>query len=76
MTNNLIGKYLLFYFLLQVQLQHKIKQEAERFRQLKASHEKELLQVQNSNLLYTYSLILYCVTATYKHMSSAGFEIV
>ncbi|KAK1363794.1 kinesin-like protein KIN-4A [Heracleum sosnowskyi] len=28
-----------------VQLQHKIKQEAERFRQLKALHEKELLQL-------------------------------
>lgn len=31
--------------LLQVQLQHKIKQEAEQFRQWKASREKELLQV-------------------------------
>lgn len=30
---------------LQVQLQHKIKQEAEQFRQWKASREKELLQV-------------------------------
>lgn len=28
-----------------VQLQHKIKQEAEQFRQWKASREKELLQV-------------------------------
>lgn len=31
--------------ILQVQLQHKIKQEAEQFRQWKASREKELLQV-------------------------------
>lgn len=30
---------------MQVQLQHKIKQEAEQFRQWKASREKELLQV-------------------------------
>lgn len=44
--------FLLLYFshfcdiiLLQVQLQHKIKQEAEQFRQWKASREKELLQV-------------------------------
>jgi len=29
----------------QVQLQHRIKQEAEQFRQWKASREKELLQV-------------------------------
>ncbi|THG17851.1 hypothetical protein TEA_027576 [Camellia sinensis var. sinensis] len=33
-----------------VQLQHKIKQEAEQFRQWKASHEKELLQSNGKNL--------------------------
>lgn len=38
---------MVLFYMSQVQLQQKIKQEAEQFRQWKASREKELLQVYN-----------------------------
>ena len=45
------------FLIMQVQLQHKIKQEAEQFRQWKASREKELLQVlylQDHDFIYIH----------------------
>jgi len=45
--------------MLQVQLQQKIKQEAEQFRQWKASREKELLQVcQASSFIMLFNLFM------------------
>lgn len=43
--------------MLQVQLQQRIKQEAEQFRQWKASREKELLQVCQASFYHVITFI-------------------
>jgi hypothetical protein len=59
--------------MLQVQLQQKIKQEAEQFRQWKASREKELLQVCKTSsfimLLNLFMLLLVGILKRWKFIS-------
>lgn len=57
-------------YTLQVQLQHKIKQEAEQFRQWKASREKELLQVV---CLFFFKMFIIIVFSSLKSQRHCNF---
>lgn len=60
---------------LQVQLQHKIKQEAEQFRQWKVSREKELLQVPLTATVNT-ALIIAVTMASFKRVFSSVLKTI